>query len=555
MLNINYKYTKNIVKYFESFVGKIIFKFHNKKKKSFKKSFEISKFNKLLIGQISLLNYKYTKNIVKYFESSVGKIIFKFHNKKKSFKKSSEISNFNKLLIAQISLLFVYLFYLSIPTLYDKTWLQNTIENKLIHDFKIDFSASSDISYYILPAPHFLIKDTKILRDDDGKKKTISEIKKLKIFVSQKNFFNKEKIYIKKILIDNANFLLQKTDIKFLDEISNTKFPDKKIKIIDSKIFFKDSSNEIITIIKLSKALLFHDDVKLLNLFDLDGEVFKIPFTLSFDNTNHHSRDKKINITAKKLKLNIFNKSIKNENQVVGQNITSVLNSKIYTKYKKQKNSILFESDASKIKNSNINYKGKLSFKPFDLKLDLNIKKYRLSKLLNADSIVSEFLKTKLLFNENISALTSIGIDSHTNNTFFDSSLINFRIVGDKINFNGTKFINKDIGFLKVNSSNLFFENDKLFLNADLLIDIKDINNLFSSFQTPKKNRKLFKKIFINLDYNFETKQIILNSINMNGKNNNNSVKEIINEFNDIEDYNSNRIRRIFNKLFATYEG
>ena len=225
MLNINYKYTKNIVKYFESFVGKIIFKFHNKKK-SFKKSFEISKFNKLLIGQISLLNYKYTKNIVKYFESSVGKIIFKFHNKKKSFKKSSEISNFNKLLIAQISLLFVYLFYLSIPTLYDKTWLQNTIENKLIHDFKIDFSASSDISYYILPAPHFLIKDTKILRDDDGKKKTISEIKKLKIFVSQKNFFNKEKIYIKKILIDNANFLLQKTDIKFLDEISNTKFPD-----------------------------------------------------------------------------------------------------------------------------------------------------------------------------------------------------------------------------------------------------------------------------------------------------------------------------------------
>ena len=61
---------------------------------------------------------------------------------------------------------------------------------------KINFSFSSDISYEILPSPHFSVKNAKIYTNDADKTKQISEIKELKIFISQNNFFNKEKLEV-----------------------------------------------------------------------------------------------------------------------------------------------------------------------------------------------------------------------------------------------------------------------------------------------------------------------------------------------------------------------
>ena len=107
------------------------------------------------------------KRLVKYFNFLINKILLKHENKTKNIfvnKYKFKISNFNKHLITIISLLFVYLFYLLIPTLYNKTWVQNTFENKLLDDFKINFSISSEISYEILPSPHFTITDSKIFR-------------------------------------------------------------------------------------------------------------------------------------------------------------------------------------------------------------------------------------------------------------------------------------------------------------------------------------------------------------------------------------------------------
>ena len=206
------------------------------------------------------------KAIVKNFNNYIKKTIFKVQNKTNN---NFNISNFNKYLISFIGIMFVYLFYLLLPILYDKNWLQTNIENKLFNEFKVNISISSDISYRILPAPHFLIKDSKILIDDVKKQKSIAEIKNLKIFLNQKNFFNKEKINFKKLFIDDANFYLLSSDFKLLNKLKNEKFSNKKIIINDSNIFFKDNSKKIITVIKINKAILFFDEKNLLNLFNL----------------------------------------------------------------------------------------------------------------------------------------------------------------------------------------------------------------------------------------------------------------------------------------------
>ena len=131
------------------------------------------------------------KYFVKKFNNLIKKTIFKVQNKTNN---KFQISSFNKYLITFISLLFFYLFYLSIPVLFEKTWVQSKIEEQLLKEFKINFSTSSEISYRILPSPHFLIKDSKILKKAGKKFSSLSDIKNLKVFVDQKVFLNKEKI-------------------------------------------------------------------------------------------------------------------------------------------------------------------------------------------------------------------------------------------------------------------------------------------------------------------------------------------------------------------------
>ena len=101
---------------------------------------------------------------------------------------------------------------------------------------------------------------------------------------------------IKKIVISSANFLLTREKFTLLHNFSNNKFSGKKIRINNSKIFFKDNLGETITIIKVFKSFLFLDDERLFNLFSLNGEIFNIPFTFDFENPI----DKKIKCLKKK---------------------------------------------------------------------------------------------------------------------------------------------------------------------------------------------------------------------------------------------------------------
>jgi len=144
-------------------------------------------FNKIKKIRIHKINESIV-NIFNKFHNFDKLIIDKFKNNK-----FSKISNFNKVLISLIFTLFLYLFYLSLPSLYNKGRLQKVLTEKLANEFKINLSISSEISYSILPAPHFLIKNAKIFNDDRDNPKELSQIKKLKIFISQKFLYDVKK--------------------------------------------------------------------------------------------------------------------------------------------------------------------------------------------------------------------------------------------------------------------------------------------------------------------------------------------------------------------------
>jgi hypothetical protein len=565
------KYTKKITKLIDSLILNTLFKLIYKIKYFFVWNFW--NFNKKLLKYfISLvkkpllnfgvkindtISYLYRKKIIKSLNTFIQKTTFKIDGLKKNlFSKKSKVSNFNKLIITFISLLFFYLFYLSIPSLYDKSWVQGLIEERLLNEFRIKLSSSSEISYNILPSPHFLIKDSKIIIEHENKPVEISEIKKLKIFFYQNNFLKKENIDFKKIHIDKANFSLQGKDLVFLNKASDKQFSNKEIIINNSKVFLKDDDINTVAIIKIAKATFFYNDSKFQNSFIAKSEIFKVPFIFDLINDFEEKKKKEITIKSNKLKLNASNIFTKFSDEVIeGAASISILNFKTQSKYKLEKNLIFFESDETTVKNPNFNYKGKLFTQPFNLDLDINIKNYELSRLLNLDSIYAELIKNKLLFNKNISANTSISIASTKNSELFDSSLVNFNITNGTINFNKSKFINNKIGYLEISNSNLSYINNDLVLNVDLLIKIKNSNNLFSLLQTPKKSRSDIEDIRVNLDFNFLSNQIDVKRIKFSGVEKNDQSLKILNEFNDINDLNFHKTRRIFNKLLLAYSG
>ena len=493
------------------------------------------------------------KKIIKYFNNSIQRTIFKVQNKTNN---NFNISVLNKYLIAFIIGLFIYLFYLLLPLMYNKTWVQKNIESKLLNEFRIDLNASADITYRILPAPHFLIKDSKINVNDDDKKKSIAEIKVFQVFLSQKNFFDKEKMNIKKIVINNANFTLLENNIKLLKNFSKKNFSNKKIIIKNSNIFFKNKLEEVIFIIKVESGLFFFDNKKLLNLLNLEGEVFNIPFDFNFQNRNDDTKYEEVNLNFKSLKLDIFNQLfIDKDNLIIGESIISFLKNRIKTKYNIQEKLIIFKSDKSRMNNLQVNYGGLLSINPFNLDLNIYLTNYKISKLFNINSIVTEFIKSELLFNENISINTSLFIDSSTQNTFFKNAEINFNVVSGKINFDKTMLINNEIGSLKLSNSNLFFKDNNLIFNSDILIDVKNSDRLFSFLNTNKSLRKDFKNILINLDYHFLDKQIKFNSVKIDNIKINDEFLTIIHGFKGNNFNNFNNSRRLINQLLEAYDG
>jgi len=158
--------------------------------------------------------------------------------------------------------LFLYLFYLSVPTLYNKEALQKDVTDKLMKEFKINFSLSSNIRYLILPSPHILVENVKIFDDNLKNPKELSQIKKLRIYISQKNLLNQNAVKLNKILIEDANFLIQKKYYGFFDDYLKSQFSKKKIIIKNSNFFLKDKNNKTISIFPVKNINLFYDEGK-----------------------------------------------------------------------------------------------------------------------------------------------------------------------------------------------------------------------------------------------------------------------------------------------------
>jgi len=440
--------------------------------------------------------------------------------------------------------------------LYGNTWVQNKIENKLLKEFKVNFSLSSEISYQILPSPNFTIKNVKILDDSDEASKTFGRIKTFKVFISQRNLFNKEKIKINKILITEANFLIDKKNFNFFTKFTSKIFSQKIIKIKKSNLFFKDEAGETLLINKIKRLVLYFDKKSLLNTIELNGEVLNIPYRLDF--TKDLISKKNITlIKSNKLRINYKNVSTEINKHDEGINTISLLTSKLKTKYRLEKKILSFKSEDSKLLNNKIDYEGKIDIDPFDFNISIDLNKINLSKILDANSILFSFVKSGLLFNNNISANILLNSKKVLDNKIFNKLKINFIIQDGIISFDNSQFLIDKIGSLVLVDGKLAKKKDAIIFSGDFNLKLNDSNKFFSAIQTRKNNRRLIKNIYFNFEFDFLKNQLYLNSFKIDDLMTSDRTLNILNDFNRNNEQINNLImfNNLINKILNSYSG
>ena len=113
-------------------------------------------------------------------------------------------------------LFFYYLIYLSFPGILHNKSDQNYFTIILKEQYGLEFALTPEINYSILPKPHFQIKDVIVFNKRNEFQKEIAQVKKLKIFLSQNNFFKRKKLEINSIEFFDTNFFINKNDITFI---------------------------------------------------------------------------------------------------------------------------------------------------------------------------------------------------------------------------------------------------------------------------------------------------------------------------------------------------
>ena len=193
------------------------------------KKFKIQSFLQKNLFKKNILN----KNFSKFFSSinlhkSTSKIGLSLFNRKNVENFISEKFQINYILFFLSIVFFLYLVYLSIPGIVINQSIQKELEEKLKKEYNLDFALTPDINYSILPKPHYNVNDVVIFTEKKGYQKEFSQIKKLKIFIEQNNFFKMNNI-IKKVEVRDANFFIEKSDFSFLNDFLDRGFSKKSL--------------------------------------------------------------------------------------------------------------------------------------------------------------------------------------------------------------------------------------------------------------------------------------------------------------------------------------
>ena len=459
--------------------------------------------------------------------------------------KKTKLSQNNKAFLVSSFIVVLIISYFLIPTLYNKDLIQSEIKNQVLKKYNIGIKFNEKIKYGLLPKPHFVAKNLSILRD----KKEIGITNKLKIFVKTGKLFSIDRIEVKDLIFNKTDFNLQEEDLVFFSDLLKTEPSDNKIIIKNSQIFFKNDSEEILFINKIKKSEFYYDAVNLVNILSSKNEIFNVPYKLVIKNDKFNKLvTSKFN--SQKIRLNIENEISYDSEIQEGLMDILFVNKTTALEYNLKKNSLTFSTENQKNK-----FNGSIEFKPFYLKANFNYDGISTKNLFNEDSILSNVIKSEVLNNENLNVNVNLNVRDIVNVSELNDLFLNLAIESGDISFSDSNIMWKDDLQIYLTESLLSYDRDEIYLTGKIIVDVKDTNDFYRSFQIKRDYRKKINEIKFDFNYNFTEEKISFSNFEIDNKTSP-EIEKFIEKFNLNEKvFNKITFKNFVNNFFKVYFG
>jgi len=491
----------------------------------------------------------YLVKFIKKTHSTINRLIKKKLNKLNSAN-FFKISRSNKFILPFAVLFVLFISYLSIPNVYDKTEISIKLNNQLQKKLNLNFNLSENFKYNFLPRPHFIYKNSSISYNQNE----ISKIEELKIFISLKNLFSYKNFKVLNLIIEKSNFNLDNQTYDFFTKLLDGDFMDGKLIIRDSNIFYKNKDDEVLFINKILGMEYFYDNKNLQNKIISKNEIFNLSYSIELNQNNIEKKFfSKLNLDFLKLKID---NELDFSNEVKKGLIIFTLNKNKFTSsYDINKNNLTFNLFNS-LENSDLSYKGKVNFNPFYLNLEGAIKEINILHLLKSNSLILQFLKTEILNNKKLNIDLNVYGDKSQNFRDFVKIYLNSKIQEGLIDIDNSRFSWRDSADFSLENSLIYVKDGHLVLDGKLNINIKNSDQVYKFLLTPKIYRNELTNIKTNFVYNFDQKIANLSNILIDNKNNkdvNKILKSLIFKKNKLQ--NRVYMKTILNRALKFYAG
>jgi hypothetical protein len=496
-----------------------------------------------------MTKYNYFAKFLKKFNLSINSLLKKYLNKLNA-NNLINIAVSNKVFLTFVVFIILFLSYLSIPHIYNKTDIKRELQNQLSDKFNLNFVFTKKFDYKFFPRPHFVAENLFIFDEQVE----ISDIKKIKIFVSLDNLFSLKNINVKDVNIENANFNLDKKNSLFFLKLLKNDFVESSIGIKNSNIFYKNIDQEVLFINKIINMKYYYDPKELKNIVFSENEIFNIPYSLMSYNDEVKSKNF-LKINFKFLKFQIENELDYLNDKKKG-NINFIYNKDKSEGYYEFSNEYLSFNFLDNPTNTKFFYQGDINFNPFYSTLKGNTDTIKISNLFFSDTIFYQLFKTEILNNKNLNIDLNINSKKALEFQNITDVILNLKVEEGLIDINNTKFSWNNYVNFEILDSLLYVNKNQLILDGKFVLIINNYNEIYKFLQISKKLRPELKKIELDFNYNFDQQTVDLNTIKINDQTNENVDKvldKIIFKKNRLQ--NKILFKNIIKEVIATYVG
>ena len=474
----------------------------------------IKSFNKLLLSVNSGI------------ESFFNSIEILVKSKKKT---KNNLKNIDKKVLISIASVFILLLsFFLIPAFYDKDLVKIKLTNQISKKYNLEVRFNGAIKFGLFPKPHYFIKDTDIIYDEENLAKTDFT----KVYISINNFFLFDNLKIKKLNFKKTVFNINSKNFGFFKNILNKNKSEHNIEFKESNLFYKDQNKDVIFLANINNLNFLYND-KFEYELNSSLDIFNIPFKVKIVN----NRDKNysiINIDSNKLRMSIQNDFDYSKEKIIGLLNLNIIKKLKKVRYTLNKKTLTFNTEENILK-------GKLDFKPFFLSSDLRFYQLDVSKLLKDNSIFLDLINSGILNNQNLNAAINVYFDKIKNTNYLKNISLKTYFEEGNIIIKNSSLNWKDSVMINFDDVQMISENNKISFSGTVGLDFNDIDEFYKQFQVKKTHRKKIKQMRLDFLFNLYENETQFDNLKVDG-----IPSKDLDSF--LNDFNSKKIN-VFNKV------